>query len=119
MFINFSNHPGSEWGKEEIEEAKRLGGAVHDMPFPQIPPDIDSDEMKKLAAEYASKIAQLRPSVVNIQGEYTFTYNVVKDLKARGVCCVAACSERHVEIEVLPDCTRKRAIFRFVHFREY
>lgn len=124
MFINLSNHPVSDWGEAEREEARLLSGEdslLFDMPFPTVSPMANTDTVKTLAVDYAKKIREMMPNCVLIQGEYTFVFELVTILQRRyGIRCVTACSDRCVEITTLPDGTsKKQAVFRFARFREY
>lgn len=57
---------------------------------------------------------------VMCQGEFTLSYAIIKRLKERGICAVAACSRREAE-EILQEdgSTRKKVVFHFEGFREY
>ena len=59
-------------------------------------------------------------AAVMLQGEMTFTFRLVTRLKAAGILCLAACSERKVE-ECISDNgdARKIVVFEFAGFREY
>ena len=59
-------------------------------------------------------------TAVMLQGEMTFTFRLVTRLKAEGILCLAACSERKVE-ECISDSgeVRKVVVFEFAGFREY
>ena len=59
-------------------------------------------------------------TAVMLQGEMTFTFRLVTRLKAEGILCLAACSERKVE-ECVSDSgeMRKVVVFEFAGFREY
>ena len=59
-------------------------------------------------------------TAVMLQGEMTFTFRLVTRLKAAGILCLAACSERKVE-ECISDNgdVRKVVVFEFAGFREY
>ena len=59
-------------------------------------------------------------TAVMLQGEMTFTFRLVTRLKAAGILCLAACSERKVE-ECVSDSgeVRKVVLFEFAGFREY
>ena len=52
-----------------------------------------------------------------VQGEFTYTYKMVKLLKKYGVKVVAATSERIVN--TLDDGKTKQVVFNFVQFREF
>ena len=47
IFINLSNHDSSKWSVKQIEEALKLSenGLIIDIPFPNIDPELTSDEI--------------------------------------------------------------------------
>jgi hypothetical protein len=54
-----------------------------------------------------------------VQGEITLVYSIVNKLSAKGITCLAACSERQVIETVLPSGeTQKNAVFCFKGFRQ-
>ena len=111
MFINLSNHVSEKWSKEQLETAKVYGDIV-DIGFPAVDPKGDSD--------YIDKLSKYDKPVVMLQGEFTFTYRMVKKLKDSGITVVASCSERH-SVEVLKENGKveRNSVFEFVRFREY
>ncbi len=116
MFINLSNHPSELWGQEQIE-ASRAYGRIVDMAFPNILPTYSIDDVKKMAETYVEKIAEYDGEViVHLMGEMTFTYQLLTMLKARGITCVAATTER--KVSTTAD-GRKLSEFRFVSYRSY
>ena len=118
MFINLSNHPSSKWSEEQTEAALQFGDIV-DLPFPQVDPNGDETYIARLANEYCQKVTNLaacKPVAVHLMGEMTLTFALAKLLKAIGVPCMAATTER-VVVENEPGV--KTAIFRFVRFRKY
>ena len=54
IFINLSNHDSSKWSVKQIEEALKLSenGPIIDIPFPNIDPELTSDEITKLSCKY-------------------------------------------------------------------
>lgn len=119
MFINISNHPFSVW-KEEQLRATQGYGEVYDIPFPNIPPQMDTNEMKAIVREYIQKIddmvrGQVDSSVVHVMGETVFTFMLVAALLQRNFRVVASTTERIVSYEG----EVKQTTFRFVRFREY
>lgn len=119
MFLNYSNHPSSLWGENQIKAAKKYGDIV-DVPFPQIPADFEEASVKKMADSEYEKIISLNPMVVLCQGEMTFCHNIVNRLTENGITVVAACSERVNTERLSPDGrTVKQCIFEFVRFRKY
>lgn len=118
MFINLSNHKSSAWSEEQIEAARKFG-EIEDMQFPAINPNDSTEEVKVLAKSYLDKIIQLNPKAVMVQGEFTFTVLLIEFLKQQGIKTVVACSDRITQEHVDENGdTVKRAIFKFVQFRE-
>ena len=119
MFINFSNHPVEKWSDEQ-KAAALAYGPLKEIPFPHVPAEASAEKIQRLADESSKQIAELNPSVVMCQGEFTLTYAIVSRLKAMGITCISACSNRESVERLLPNGTVvKEAIFRFVQFREY
>lgn len=119
IFINFSNHPSTGWSKEQVSEALKYGEII-DIPFPDVDPALDSDEISQLACEYTGKILEYKPVAVMCQGEMTLSFKVVEMLKSKGILVLAACSTREVSHETLEDgSVVKTHKFRFVRFRSY
>lgn len=118
MFINLSNHPSDLWSDEQLAEARRLG-EIKDVPFPNIMPNLTSENVRALAEEYVAVIvekAERESITVHVMGEMTFTYNLVSRLKAMGIRCVASTTERRTRLD---DDGNKVSEFKFVQFREY
>ena len=119
VFINLSNHPSNKWDEGQKKAALRHGEII-DMPFPKIPAQADESEVEKLADQYLARILEYKCSAVMIQGEFTFTYHLVKMLEEAGIPALAACSERKVEEIVNSDYSvSKKVDFHFVRFRKY
>jgi hypothetical protein len=119
MFINVSNHPSSRWSDDQREAALALGGEIRDVQFPNVPALATSDDVLDMAFDLADEIAAISQDVVAmVQGEFSLTIAVVNRLRAHGVKCVVACSEREVVETVANGETTKTAVFRFRQFRE-
>jgi|SRR5690606_2271899 len=114
MFLNFSNHDSSNWGDKQLEVAQRHGDLI-DWTFPSISPEDTYDNVLELAEDYASKILELKPEVVHIMGEMTFTFILINLLKSSGIRCVASTTNRIVE----ENKEGKVSKFEFVQFRPY
>ncbi len=113
MLLNLSNHPSSNWTPEQLSAA---GGAVVDMPFPQVDPDGDEAYIENLADEYLHKVLAMdNISAVHIMGEMNFTFALVNKLKTAGVKCVASTTQRETTVEN----GLKISKFNFIRFREY
>ena len=116
MFINLTNHPSENWSEEQLTAARKYGEIV-DISFPVIEPFFTKAEVDELADITVEEIKNLDNNpVVHVMGEMTFTYAIVKRLKARGISCVASTTERLVRMT--PD-GKKVSEFKFVQFREY
>lgn len=121
MFLNFTNHPSSNWSEDQKRVAEKEYGKIMDLSFPNIAPDWTWEQVKDLAEKYVEDIAGRNPKAVLCQGEFTFAYQVIKRLKEKGILVVAATSERCVVEEYDPEkaATIKKTCFKFVRFREY
>ena len=119
IFLNHTNHPSDKWSSEQISAAK-IFGEIKDFPFPNIPPKIDSDEIKKIVSENLQEILKISPSAVLCQGEFNYTFAMVTELKKNNIPVFAATSERIVSTLTDDDGITKRiSTFRFVRFRNY
>jgi CRISPR-associated Csx2 family protein len=121
MLINLSNHPSSTWNNEQIQAAAEQFGEVVDVPFPDIDPQWNAEQIEQLADEYLLKIEkmavehQAKPTV-HLMGEYTFCFALVRKLQTIGINCVVSTSQRQATLN--PDGTKTIA-FNFVQFRPY
>ena len=122
MFLNISNHPSSKWSKEQKMEASKWG-EIADVEFPSIPASASKEDVENYAKDLLDKIMDdfpVRPDIVMIQGEMTFTYAMIQLLLVKGITSVAACSDRVSNEVVQADGTTKKVSeFKFVQFREY
>lgn len=116
MLLNLSNHPISSWQKEQLETAIEKYQSVEDLPFPQIPPDLEIPDLDLLVEEYLNKIRNINPASVHIMGELTFTYKLINRLKDIGIPCIASTTERIVTEDGNGN---KTSTFKFVRFRDY
>lgn len=120
IFVNFSNHPSNLWSEKQKSAALSNTNEIADIPFPEVDPEIDPDEIAQLGDRYVDQILALPAAAVMCQGEFTLSYYVVSQLKKRGIVCLAACNRRNVREKILEDGRiRKEAEFEFVRFREY
>ena len=119
IFVNHTNHNSSQWSIEQRTAAEMYGQIV-DLPFPPIPSEAGTEEVAEIVAANLTKILELSPKAVLCQGEFTYTYLMVEQLKKHNILTLAACSERLVTQSIDPDGTTKRvSIFQFVRFRNY
>ena len=118
-FYNISNHNSSKWSQSQLEAAHAMGGEVVDVQFPNVPPSASTEEVVQMATTVAAQVPADCVQAM-VQGEMTLTLAIVRALQARGVQCLAACSDRRVVEQVQPDgSTVKTAVFEFVQFRAY
>ena len=117
MFINFTNHPSSNWSEKQLNAALCYGEIV-DLPFPAIEPTFSKDDILHLVQECTRVIMGIKEgeTVVHVMGEMTFTYNMVNALKNKGITCLASTTER---ITTMTSDGKKVSEFKFVQFREY
>lgn len=119
IFLNHTNHPSSKWSVEQISAAK-IFGEIIDFPFPNIPPQADEIEIKKIVEENLREILNFSPAVVLCQGEFNYTFAMVTELKKNNIPVAAATSERIVSTVIEEDGSSKSlSTFRFVRFRNY
>lgn len=119
MFINCTNHKVEDWNDKQRAEAL-VWGEIIDFQFPNVYPELDESEVEKLANELVLEIMKKQPEIVLCQGEFTLTYAIIIKLKRMGVKVIAACSERKINENVLPNGTIKKvSYYEFVRFREY
>ena len=119
MFINISNHPSTDWKEEQTNEAQVYGKIV-DVSFPNIPPQMDTEEMKTIVEDYIRKIEVLatgknEDTLIHVMGESVFSFMLVVSLLKKNYKVVASTTERIVNYEG----DIKRTVFKFVRFREY
>lgn len=118
LLVNLSNHPYEKWSEEQKEAAKEYG-VVRDMPFPNIDPEEDTEQIRKTADEYISEIAGLSAEyavTVHLMGEMSFVVYAVSRLSERGVRCICSTSERDVDDLGGGE---KKVAFHFKRFRDY
>lgn len=116
VFINHSNHPSEQWDEVQRRIAESYGPIV-DVPFPSVVAKSTTGEVQQLVEQYGNRILEKNPVVVMVQGEFTYTYKMVRFLKAHQIQVVAATSDRIVNI--LDDGKTKQVTFQFVQFREF
>ena len=119
MFINISNHPLEKWKGKQLEEAQKYG-ELHEIPFPYIEPEWDSEKLSSLAIEYVEKVRALLPipnvcSVIHLVGEPVFVFKLTRLLLAEGYAVVASTTHRRVE----ENGNEKIVFFDFIRFRSY
>ena len=121
VFVNFSSHLSGKWDKKQVAAAEQYGTII-DVPFPNVPPDADEQQIIQMAHESVDRITNVDETVkaVMVQGEYTLTHAVVNKLISMGIKAVSACTERIVTERIDESGnTVKESRFLFVKFREY
>ena len=113
-FVNCSNHPSVRWAEDQLNAAKNFGDIV-DIAFPNVSPKATHENVSRMAVDLAGQIETCHPNAVMVQGEMTLTYELVRRLKADGIVCLAACSERRT----IENGNVKTSVFEFVQFRSY
>jgi len=121
MLINISNHPSENWSGKQFEAAVNNYGEILDLPFPQIDPDLQKEDIIAFAGCYAAQITALLKnkkgtSAVHLMGEQTFCYCLVELLKEKNITVIASTTKRIAENR--PDGS-KVVKFSFCKFREY
>lgn len=122
MLINLSNHPSDRWELPQKEAALKEFGQIVDIPFPEIQPEWDTQQVVELAGKYLLQCIQTfqdakdNTGAVHIMGEFTFTFALVSMLQQRGISCIASTTRRMVVDN--PDGSRN-VQFDFIRFREY
>lgn len=118
MLINLSNHPSHNWSKDQLSAAQQYGEII-DLPFPNIPPEADIEQLQPLLNEYYNKILTFgNPDrvVIHLMGEMTFTFMLLSRLLNAGYHCISSTTNRIVE-EIATG--EKRVVFQFCKFRDY
>ncbi len=119
VFINLTSRASQTWLNDQLKAAQEYGDII-DLPFPNIDPDMEPEEVVAMAEKYTAQIMTYDVSAVLVQGEMTFTFAVVSGLKRKGIKTVAACSRREsVETRNEDGSVTKNSVFRFWQFREY
>lgn len=117
-FVNLSNHPVKTWDETQILAAEEMGKII-DLPFPDIMPEMDVNEIDILACQYVERVLALVKNErlsVHVMGEMCFTHRFVNLMTQRGIPCYASTSRRVVTEK---GGGVKEAVFQFVRFRKY
>lgn len=122
MLLNISNHPSDKWSSFQKEAANIAYGRVIDIPFPEIVPTAELEEITIIAASYLNQISEIidenskEEIYVHIMGEFTFTYLMIEMLKKIKIKCFASTTQRNV---IENSDNTKTVLFQFVKFRPY
>lgn len=123
-FVNVSNHPISKWSESQLKAAKELcgGGELIDFPFPQVDPNLEGDQLCKLAEKVAREVCALVPeqcACIHIMGETSMVFQLMLLLMKKGHNIYVSTTERKAIEEVKPDgSVAKYSIFNFTRFRQ-
>ncbi|MBR0220831.1 MAG: hypothetical protein IJQ63_03575 [Synergistaceae bacterium] len=119
MIINLSNHPHKNWQEKQIRAANAYGEII-DLPFPQISPYADEEELELIASQLLQKIREMKPNAVIVMGEFSLSFMIVDALLDDGIPILTSASSRVVNENKAEDGTVvKTAHFDFVLFRQY
>lgn len=122
MLINLSDDPSSTWTARQLENAKAAYVSIHDIPFPEVDPNLSEKQLDALVEAYAGRCRDLLPpgdearSAILVMGELTFIVAFVSSMLQAGIPCVAA--TRRTFVENLPG-GGQQVHHTFVKFREY
>lgn len=120
VLINLSNHPSSQWEAPQHQAASEFGEII-DIPFPEIEPEWDANQVEELAKVYLDKILAVASEnhvepVVHLMGEYIFCFKLATMLKTNDIKVLVSTSQRQ---SVMNDDGTKTIKFSFTRFREY
>lgn len=126
MFINYSNHPTEKWSDVQKRAALAMtkNGQLIDLPFPQIDPEWDWDDLLALAAQETKRLMDAIGDTpiwncwLHIMGEQSFCAALMDNLcyrfGAQSVRFVVSTTKRIV-VDNLDGTKSSR--FEFVRFR--
>ena len=119
MFINFSNHSCNTWSAEQLAAAE-FYGEVLDLPFPDVPAEVDEAWINAAADALCREISERHPAAVMVQGEMSLAFAVASRLLKSGITAVCATSKRVCKTITNADgSVERQSVFRFVGFRKY
>ena len=123
FFFNISNHPSDQWSEEQKAAARAIAPELLDVPFPAVPPEADTAQIKDMADRLIASLHSADLGVpwenaraAMVQGEFALTFALVQRLQQCGIACYVATTQRVVETDAEG---RKVSTFRFVRFRAY
>ena len=129
ILVNCSNHPSAGWSIEQ----KSGWDVIIDVPFPDVPPHLDSNDQK-----YQEILIKTKDTIIKafadapvpagtdfreylmLQGEFSVCYNLfkIRNIAFPNVTFVVPTTERVVEERVKEDGTvEKKVEFKFVRWR--
>ncbi len=121
MLLNLSNHSVVDWSEKHLNAAREQFGEVVDIPFPEINPNANENEILELAEKYYSMCKEKilksddKINAVHLMGEFTFVFALANMLIDNGIVCVVSTTERRV----VEAGDKKISEFKFVKFRKY
>jgi len=116
VLVNISNHPLDAWSDEQKDAARALAPELAEIPFPQVAPQTGIEKVEEMVKDVVSCLPKGTTHAM-VQGEFTMTVALVRDLQARGIICVAATRERSGQGG--EGESGVSTPFRFVGFRSY
>ena len=118
IFLNISNHPSDKWDEKQRAAALAIADEIVDIPFPMVCPKDTQEDIQNISHRLIWDIFENGGDIAYamVQGEFTLTFELVKDLQKRHVICMADCSERNT---IVHEDGTKTVQFGFVQFREY
>lgn len=120
MLLNLTNHPSANWDLGQLNDAKERWNTILDMPFPNVRPDFDEEQIIQSAEVIVKKAVQLHPDAVLCQGEMTMVFSFVHMFHLYGIPSYAATTYRQSKEFMKEDGTvQKQSVFHFVKFRKY
>lgn len=119
LFLNVTHHASSSWSAEQKNAAEEIAYPLEDLPFPDVAPEMTSEEVGALAAVLCGEVLRRGARAALVQGEMTLTYALVRRLERAGVACYAAATARVASVEQEGGVSWKRSRFEFAGFRRY
>ena len=120
MFLNITNHPSTDWPQAQRAAAMAIASPITDLPFPNVPPEADEIEVESLGREILEKTSRFNPSAALVEGDFTLTYFLVRELMKRGVVCYIATTPRITAVKLTgPHSSEKVSQFHFTRLRRY
>jgi hypothetical protein len=113
MFLNISNHASAKWSEAQLNAARKFGGEIKDVQFPNVSPGVSTEEVMTMAQSIVEVVINDEPGIAMVQGEFSLTFELSRMLLALGWQVVVATTERKV-VEVA---NVKTTTFEFVQFR--
>lgn len=123
MLLNISNHPWKKWSDSQKNAATSQFGEVEDLIFPDVDPQLETEDVKLIARDYLNFIRKKmevtegeRNFSVLLAGEYTLVFQLLLLLKDNNIPAYVTTSKRDVTYSTEGV---KSVNFEFVKFRSY